>query len=237
MLLSVIGLGFLIGMQHALEADHVAAVSSIASRQSGIRSISRHGTYWGIGHAMMLIAVAGTAIILNIALSEHLTSVLEFCVGMMLVGLGGHVLWRFNTDRVHFHAHSHDDGKTHIHAHSHLGDTEPHVESAHDHAHPERIPWRALAVGIMHGMAGSAALIVLTAATLASPLWGFIYIVVFGLGSIAGMAVLSAAIALPLTYTARSVTWLHGGLQLGIGCATIALGVVVMSDNVLSFYA
>ena len=203
MLLSTLGLGFLIGMQHATEADHVAAVCSIASRKAGIRGISRHGLFWGIGHTITLVAVAGTCLVLRTTVPEGMASKLEFAVGVMLIGLGAHVLYRLWRDRIHFHTHRHSTGAAHFHAHSHAQDHAAHALSTHDHRHADRVPWRTLAVGIVHGMAGSAALIVLTASAFESPWWGLAYVLTFGLGTTAGMGVLSAIIAAPITLTAR----------------------------------
>ena len=231
MILSILSLGFLMGMRHALEADHVAAVASIASHRQGIRAISRHGVFWGFGHTLTLLLVGGTAILLKVAIDDRLATALEFTVGIMLTMLGVHVLWCLFRDQVHFHAHRHKDGEIHLHAHSHSNDPLPHKQSLHDHTHREGIPWRTLFVGLVHGMAGSAALVVLTAAALDLPLWGAAYILLFGLGSIVGMAALSVVIALPLTYTARSLTRANSALQLIIGIATIAIGLSVLKQT------
>ena len=156
----ILGLGFLLGMQHALEADHIAAVSSIAARRSHVGDIVKHGLTWGLGHTLTLFAFAGAAILLGRAIPEGIARPIETAVGLMLVGLGAHVLWRLWRDRVHFHKHGHGDGTIHFHAHSHAGETTPHARTAHVHEHGFR--WRTLLVGLMHGMAGSAALLVLT---------------------------------------------------------------------------
>ncbi len=113
-----------------------------------------------------------------------------------------------------------------------IGHLEPAVRerrhSAHDHEHPRGVPLRSRAVGMMHGLAGSAALVVVAAAALSSPLEGLIYVALFGLGSVGGMALLSFAIAVPMRLTANVLTWTHRGLQGGIGCATIVLGGVII---------
>src|SRR5687767_10322845 len=163
----MLGLGFLLGMQHALEADHVAAVSSIAARRTGVRDIVKHGLTWGLGHTFTLFVFAGAAILLGHAIPENVAKPLEAAVGIMLIGLGMHVLWRLLRDRVHFHQHEHGDGVRHIHAHSHAHDLVPHEQSAHAHEHGFR--WRSLVVGLMHGMAGSAALLVLALTQVADP--------------------------------------------------------------------
>lgn len=227
-LLSVLGLGFLMGMQHAFEADHVAAVSSLVSRRLGVRSMSWHGAVWGLGHTLTLFVVAGTCLLLKTSLDDAIADKLEFGVGVMLVGLGAHVLWQLWRDRVHIDAHKHADGIVHLHAHSHRNERVPHRSSAHQHEHPRRMPWRTLLVGTMHGMAGSAALVVLAASQIDQPWWGLAYIVLFGFGSVLGMAALSAVIALPLTWTARSLTVGNHVLQAVIGIATIGIGLRIV---------
>src|SRR5215212_1054133 len=119
----IAGLGFLLGMQHALEADHIAAVSSIAARRTHVGDIVKHGLTWGLGHTVTLFAFAGAAILLGHAIPEDLTQPIEGAVGLMLVGLGAHVLWRLWRDCVHFHSHAHGDGTMHLHAHSHAGES------------------------------------------------------------------------------------------------------------------
>lgn len=232
MLLSVLGMGLLLGMQHALEADHVAAVSSVVSRRKGLRSISWHGAVWGIGHTITLLVVAGGCILLKTRLDDRIAERLEFGVGVMLVGLGAHVLWRLWKERVHFGTHKHADGTKHLHAHSHQHDAHVHHrQSTHDHDHPETIPWRTLLVGTMHGMAGSAALVVLAASSIEDPMSGIGYVLLFGLGSVVGMAALSAVIAVPLTWTANSLTIANRVLQGSIGTLTVVIGARVIWET------
>src|SRR3954454_20357504 len=207
----IAGLGFLLGMQHALEADHIAAVSSIAARRAHLGEIVKHGLTWGLGHTITLFAFAGAAMLLGRAIPESLAQPIEAGVGLMLVGLGAHVLWRLWRDRVHFHQHGHGDGTVDFHAHSHAGETGPHAGVAHAHRHGFR--WRTLLVGLMHGMAGSAALLVLTVSQASSPTVGLGYVALFGIGSMIGMGVLSTVIAVPLAVSARSLTWANSGLQ------------------------
>ena len=228
----ILGLGFLLGMQHALEADHIAAVSSIAARRSHVGDIVKHGLTWGLGHTLTLFVFAGAAILLGRAIPESLARPLETAVGIMLVGLGAHVLWRLWRDRVHFHKHGHGDGTVHLHAHSHAGETTPHLRNPHAHEHGFR--WRTLLVGLMHGMAGSAALLVLTVSQASSPAVGLGYVALFGIGSMIGMGALSTIIAVPLAVSARWVTWANRGLQGAIGIVTIAIGVHTIAGNLLA---
>ena len=224
---SILFLGFFIGMLHALEADHVAAVASIASGEKSVRGIVRHGVVWGMGHTLTLLAFGGGAVVLGAAMPESMARSLETAVGFMLIFLGGHVLYRLARERVHFHSHRHHDGPTHLHAHSHRGESRGHDPDQHQHQHPGRLPLRTLFVGMMHGMAGSAALLVLTAASVGPAPLGLLYLVLFGAGSIIGMAALSAAIAVPLAYTAKTLTWGSWTLQGMVGLGTMILGGVV----------
>ncbi|MDH3229383.1 MAG: urease accessory protein [Alphaproteobacteria bacterium] len=225
---TILFLGVLVGMQHALEADHVAAVSSIVCRTSSPRRIVRHGLVWGLGHTATLAAVAGLALATGLTPGGRLAAWLEGAVGVMLVLLGLHVLHRLIRDRVHFHMHGHHGGTAHLHAHSHAGQAASSHRFRHEHDHPRGLPVRTLAVGMMHGLAGSAALMVLTASTIRDPLSGLLYVLLFGLGSIAGMATLSALIAIPLSWTARTLTAANRLLQGAVGTATAGLGIVVL---------
>lgn len=227
-MIGVLTLGLLMGMQHALEADHVAAVSSLAAGHRSWRSILRHGLTWGLGHTLTLLVVTGTAIGLGSTIHDQLAGWLETAVGVMLVLLGGHVLWRLAADRIHFHVHGHDDGTRHLHAHSHRAEQAPHEVSPHRHEHSLTFPWRALGVGLMHGMAGSAALLILTAASVGSPILGLAYVLLFGLGSMVGMGAFSLAMAVPITLSARLLTWSNHVVRGVIGGTTIAIGILTV---------
>src|ERR1700735_4335610 len=228
----ILGLGLLLGMQHALEADHIAAVSSIAARRSEVGDIVRHGLTWGFGHTLTLFVFAGAALGLGYVIPERLSQPIETAVGIMLVGLGSHVLWRLWRDRVHFHRHSHGDGIVHVHAHSHAGETFAHARAPHLHTHGFR--WRTLLVGLMHGMAGSAALLLLTVSQASSVAVGLGYVALFGIGSMIGMGVLSTVIAVPLAFSARWLTWANSGLQGAVGVVTIAIGVRTIVETTLT---
>src|SRR3954465_6054201 len=228
----ILGLGFLLGMQHALEADHIAAVSSIAARRSQVGDIVRHGLPWGLGHTVTLFLFGGAALLLGHAIPDSLARPIETAVGIMLVGLGAHVLWRLWRDRVHFHRHGHGDGTVHFHAHSHAGEIAAHERTGHVHDHGFR--WRTLLVGLMHGMAGSAALLVLAVTQASSPAVGLGYVALFGVGSMVGMGVLSSVIAVPLAVSARSLTWTNRGLQGAGGLATVAIGIMTVVETVMA---
>lgn len=229
MSISLLLLGFLIGMRHAVESDHVAAVASLATRSRSVTDAIRQGAAWGLGHTLTLFLFGSIVLVLDAVMPERLAQLLELLVGFMLVGLGVDVLRRLIREQIHFHVHRHHDGEVHFHAHSHAGET-GHDPRRHHHEHHEGFPVRALMVGLMHGMAGSAALILLTLQTVQSPWTGLLYIALFGIGSMIGMALLSLVIAIPLRASARGVTWLHNGLQAVVGVGTIAIGAALIYE-------
>jgi ABC-type nickel/cobalt efflux system permease component RcnA len=167
-----------------------------------------------------LFSFAGAAIVLGWAIPEILAQPLEAAVGIMLVGLGAHVLWRLWRDRVHFHRHR--DAAQHVRTHSHAGGRIPYGGAEDEHEHGFR--WRSLAVGLMHGMAGSAALLVLAISQVPDPMQGVAYVVLFGLGSMIGMGALSIVIAVPFVISARLLEGLNYGLQAAVGLVTIGIG-------------
>jgi len=219
----ILFLGFLIGMRHALETDHVAAVAVLTTRAKTLRQALPMGMMWGVGHTLTLFAFGSAVLFLNAALSDGLARFLEAAVGVMLIGLGGDVIVRLIRQRIHFHTHRHDNNAVHLHAHSHSGDG-AHEVSKHQHQHPARLPRRALLVGMMHGMAGSSALVLLTAHTVDSVTGGLAYIGLFGAGSIIGMGMLTAVIVVPLKFAATSMTWAYGTLTGILGAFSVGIG-------------
>ncbi|MBY0362116.1 MAG: urease accessory protein [Phreatobacter sp.] len=218
-------LGLLMGMTHALEADHLAAMGTLAAQGKG--RLALRGMAWGIGHTIMLFAMSVAVLVFSFALTEARAAMLEFAVGVMLVGLGMDVLRRMYRKQVHFHLHRHQDGKPHLHAHAHPEAPEQ-QRDAHHHAHPTGFPWRALLVGLVHGAAGSAGLIALAAATTGSVTLVLSYILCFGLGSILGMAALSAVVSLPIarieTFSARLNQW----AQIGVAGVAVFIGLSII---------
>ncbi len=219
-------------MQHALEADHLAAVGTMAAGQDGSKGrLALRGAVWGLGHTVTLFAICTAVILLGMSLTERMAATLEFGVGVMLVFLGLDVLRRMRSQRIHFHAHEHDGGRPHIHAHSHLGATAPHGQDPHEHRHPEGFLLRALVIGLVHGAAGSAGLLALAVAATRDPWSALGYVAVFGLGSILGMAALSFVAAWPLRAAERHAKWLHGGLSLGAAMLAVGIGFDVMAET------
>ena len=233
-LLLILLAGFLIGMKHATDPDHLAAVATLASGQQTLAQTIRQGVAWGLGHTLTLMLFGGMVLVLGKSIPPALEQGLEFAVGLMLIALGADVLLRLRRQKIHFHAHRHALDIQHVHAHSHARDAlvQGITKGAHQsqpHAHAHCLPLRALTVGMMHGMAGSAALILLSLEAVQSYALGLVYIALFGLGSIAGMALLSVAIAVPLRLSAAGrLTWLHRGVTMAVGAFSCLLGALIV---------
>jgi hypothetical protein len=229
-MISIFLFGFVMGVRHAFEADHLAAVASLATRSRSVRGGLMQGAAWGLGHTLTLLLVGGACLLAGRAVPAGWASGLEAVVGVMLLVLGVDVLRRSRRERVHVHVHQHGDGTRHWHAHRHEPQV-PHEPARHEHGHRARLPARALAVGLVHGLAGSAALFLLTLQAVPSLGLGLAYIALFGAGSILGMAALSAVIMVPLRAASPLLTRLQGGLEAVVGVATVALGIKILLEH------
>jgi len=216
-------LGLLVGMKHALEADHVAAVATLATRSASLRARVQLAAMWGVGHAGTLMLFGGTVLALGVALPDRIARTLEGVVGLMLIGLGLDVLRRLRRRGVHFHRHRHGDGREHLHAHAHEEGTAA-TAAHHDHEHARGLLPRALLVGTMHGLAGSAALAVLSLELTRSTPQALLYLAAFAAGSVAGMAALSLAISLPLRGASGRFGAAWRLVEGALGIVTVALG-------------
>lgn len=233
-MLGFLGIGFLIGMAHAFEADHLAAMGSLATRNKtrGWRDLVSRGCAWGLGHTITLFLICGAVLVLGAQMTSTRESQLEFAVGVMLVGLGAHVLWRLWRDRVHFHLHRHQtEPSPHFHAHSHKGSKVEHAKDRHAHEHGHGRFLAPLSVGLMHGMAGSAGLLALAAAGTQTPTVALGYVLIFGLGSVLGMGVLSFAVYWPLRFAEHSATLLHRGILIAAGLIAIGIGLGIIVET------
>lgn len=215
--------GFLLGIRHALEADHVAAVATLAARNGRLRDTVRVAVSWSVGHAATLIILGSLLLALGTTLSDGWARLFEGIVGLVLVGLGADVLRRLWKKRIHAHVHVHDDEKVHVHVHVHEPHA-PHDETAHHHQHARGLLGRSVAVGGLHGLAGSGALVLLSLNEAGSPLRALAYLVLFALGSIGGMVAFSIAISLPLRSSSRWLGWTTGGLEAVLGLTSVCLG-------------
>lgn len=228
--ISLLIFGGLIGMQHALEADHLAAVAALDGRRSSRRALILRGSAWGLGHTITLLTICGALLILDEVISERTEAMLEFGVGAMIILLGMNMfvtLWR---RRPHFHIHQHSHGERHMHVHSHVADQVPHRASPHQHKHASLGLSRALLVGMVHGAAGSAGLLILAAAAKSVP-EALAYVLAFGTGSILGMAALSFVVSYPLRWMERCANWVSTAAFAVIGCAAIAIGANLLGQS------
>ena len=220
MFVTVLVLGFALGLKHALDPDHMVAVSTIVSESKSIARSSLVGTFWGLGHTMSLLLAGIAVIAFRIRIPERMALWMEFAVALMLVILGAKALLKpLRGWNVHIHRHSHD-GSSHIHLHLHR----PGEEGAHHHRHLIGFGARPFFVGMVHGMAGSAALMILVLATIPSALAGLLYIAVFGLGSVGGMLIMSSLISLPFVLTRKRFRLLSEGLQVTVGLFSLSFG-------------
>lgn len=229
---SLLGLAMLVGMHHALEADHIAAVTSLATGKKRMLDVVSQGLTWGLGHTATLFLFAGITIVLGHAIPDRFATYLESAVGIMLIGLGLHVIWRLWKERMNFHDHQHSASRPHFYVHRHSAEPMPYEKSRHHHRHD--FAWRTLIVGMTHGMAGSAALLVFTASHIHHPTEKIGFILLFGVGSMLGMALVSAAIGLPLLLTAHFLTWANRALQLFVGLTTTAIGVNIICQTLIA---
>ncbi len=236
-LLSLLALGFFLGMRHATDADHVVAVSAIVAREKRLGAACLLGAVWGIGHTVTIFAVGVTIILFHVVIPARLGLSMEFAVGLMLVLLGalnivGRGLGPLAVAE-HEHEHEHEAGAPHHQGHEH--DARPHTH-AHTHAltfgwleSPDHFQlWRSLAVGLVHGLAGSAGVALLVLATIKEPRAAVVYLLVFGAGTLAGMMVVSASLEASMRIFVRRGRAFERALTLGTGLLSLAFGVWVV---------
>lgn len=227
-MLSILLLGFLIGVWHALDMDHIAAIITfVAGNNSSRRRAIGYGAAWGVGHATMLLIMMLLTMTFDLKLSDGLASVMQFMVGGMLVFLALDLFRRLATIDIHSHPHCHVDHIVHDHLHAHL-QSEIHTSESHAHAHQDGLLCRALLVGLMHGLAGSATLLLLVLNTMSSKTASVVYVVLFGLGSTLGMAVLSKIISMQLQRSDMCSPRLARKLRSVAALVTFAVGIVVI---------
>jgi len=221
---ALLSLGFLLGLRHALDADHVVAVSTIVAQTRQLSQAAWVGVLWGIGHTLTLSVVGLLVVFAKFSISDSLAKLAELLVGFMLILLGAWTLWGYRRQRVHLHKHSHD-AQEHVHFHSHA------ASLGHTHLHV-RLGWKPLLVGMVHGLAGSAALMLIVLGTVYSVWASLLYIVVFGTGSIGGMLLVSFVLGLPVVWTARwpVLAKAHRSITLVTGVTSILFGLWLIME-------
>lgn len=193
--LSILLVGFVLGMRHATDADHVVAVTTIVSDEPSLWRASTVGALWGIGHSVTILLVGGAIIIFKVAIPPRLGLAMEFAVAVMLIVLG----------LVNLSGRLAGSG----------------TSSA-----------RPLAVGFVHGLAGSAFVALLVVAAVPSPLIGLVYLALFGLGTVAGMSLITIAIATPSVLTAHRFVHVQKYLRVASGVASVAFGVLLARNGI-----
>jgi high-affinity nickel-transport protein len=244
-LLSIIALGFFLGMRHASDPDHVIAVTTIVSRQRSIRQAALIGALWGVGHTITIVVVGSAIILFGLVIPPRVGLTMELSVGLMLILLGilnlsGILRWIAETVtplQLGQHAHPHGHGDyVHSHPHGHSPEKHGHLEDATPVSWMDRTLGRLglyqvarpLAVGIVHGLAGSAAVALLVLTTIRVPSWAVLYLLLFGIGTVAGMMLITAAIAVPFTFSENRFARLNRGLGMVSGLLSVAFGLFIV---------
>ena len=224
-IVAVLAVGGLLGLRHAFEPDHLAAVSTLATRPGGKRlwSAARLGLVWGIGHTVTVGAVALLVIALGVRLPAALWPAAELVVAGLLVLLGSVVVWRYARGRWHMHLHRHDPAPAtpHLHLHSHADDP------GHAHGHATVDARRSLGFGVAHGIAGSGAIAALLVAAAPDATARLVYFLAFGAGTMIGMLGVSLTLSVLVRMAAERGTRWATVLHVGSALASVMAGLVL----------
>lgn len=212
-------------MRHALEPDHLVAVSTLVAEENRLWPAARLGLVWGLGHQLPLILLGVPVLLLRLRLPSSLEHLVDLVVGLILIALGIRVVWRLRRQHVHAHLHEHN-GHRHTHFHAHGHDQAPHH---HGHVHPspvrERQGWLTFAIGLVHGLGGSSAVVVLALGAAPTLVRGVLYLLTFGTGVCVGMFALTLCLIGPAVSTLSRFTRVHTALRVAAGLISVALGV------------
>jgi len=223
---AVVGIGLVLGFRHAFEPDHLAAVSTLATRQGSVLAACRLGLAWALGHTASVGAVVLTIIVADVRFPASLWPAADVVVGLLLVGLGGSVIYRYARGRWHLHAHSHGSEEgTHLHLHSHS------LGHSHSHAHPGDDVRRSLGFGLLHGLAGSATILVLLVASAPTRGAQVAYFSAFAAGTMLGMCAVSAALATVIRVASRRGARWARVLHLTSATASVVVGVLLAAGT------
>jgi high-affinity nickel-transport protein len=251
---SFLFLGFFLGMRHATDADHVVAIATIVSRERSVAGSALIGAAWGVGHTITVMAVGAAIIVFGVVIPPKLGLSMEFAVGIMLVLLGILTLTGMGraVGAAHAHAHAADprghalDLHDHLHAHGDYVHRHPHGHGPAAHGHAEahtplarldrsglgRIAlyqWlRPFAVGLVHGLAGSAAVALMVLSIIREPVAALGYLLLFGLGTIVGMMLITLILSAPFAFTAVNLPKFNWRLRVASGLVSFVFGVVLI---------
>jgi hypothetical protein len=252
-LASLLLLGFFLGMRHATDADHVIAIATIVSRQRSLRGSALIGAAWGVGHTLTILVVGSAIILFGIVIPARMGLAMELAVGVMLVLLGVLTLTGFGSalgaaPRPGGHGHDHDlCGHDHAHAHGDYVHSHAHGHLGRDHGHPDdRTPlawidrklgglplyqWlRPLVIGIVHGLAGSAAIALLVLTAVREPAWAMAYLMLFGVGTIAGMMLITFALSAPFAFSWSRLPRFNWQLRVASGLLSFGFGLFLVYE-------
>jgi High-affinity nickel-transport protein len=244
--LTILGVGFLLGLRHATDPDHVIAVTTIVSRQRSIKHAGLIGMLWGIGHTITILFVGAAIILSNLVIPPHVGLTMELAVGLMLIFLGflnltGITQWvtnRWMAEHRHggiVHSHSQVCGVApQVHVEDRSLELTPHPKNKPENVFHNSLEvfglyqiLRPLVVGIVHGLAGSAAVALLVLTTIRNPRWGVVYLLVFGSGTIAGMMLITLIIGAPFAFGSSRFTPFHRGLAVASGLVSVGFGLFI----------
>ena len=218
--LSILALGFVLGVKHAIEPDHIIAVSTIAIQSKKLYRSTLAGVFWGIGHTATLFIIGVILILMKGEIPEKVAMSLEFLVGIMLVYLGVTTINSFKKTLLRQNVLDGDEHK-HVSSHSH-GD-----HQIHNHSHNKISYIKSMLIGLVHGLAGSGAMILLTMSTVKSVGEAIVYILIFGVGTVIGMLFFTTIIGLPFVFSVKKFT-LNKGLTQITGAISVVFGVYYM---------
>jgi len=245
--LSIIAVGFFLGMRHATDPDHVIAVTTIVSRQHKITRAAITGIVWGIGHTITIFAVGAVIILFDVVIPARIGLSMELSVGLMLVILGLMNIAAFFRSVptiaqsggaapkiIHSHPHTHGE-YVHSHAHGHAPEAHAHDPNHTPLTFLDRIfgkmslyqQLRPLIIGIVHGLAGSAAVALLVLTTIRNPRWAVAYLLVFGAGTVGGMMLITMSIASAFSFFGRKSEIFSRRLGFASGLLSLAFGLLV----------